>query len=223
MKRIIGFFLILPFLLVLSASANGAPKSIFDEDMLMLDRELHFLTFSFLDTAPLFIAHRFDGSVFRLNEHSGRLSQNPKLQRFVDIHGVDPRKHIILSFYASYCVHCKDEVSEVLRFYKNMSATREDILLVFIGMDSEKEDARSFFSDNNITLPEGVEVLFNPIRNTFAPGKLYNVERLPALFVISKEGEIIYDRTGYKTGHLLEEVLRNVITYYEQLVTNVND
>ena len=91
-------------------------------------------------------------------------------------------KAVVVNFWASWCVPCKDEAPELEAAWREHRARG----LVVVGVDAEDfdSDARRFVEENGITYP----VVHD------GPGRVartYQVKGYPVTYVIDRRGEII--------------------------------
>jgi thiol-disulfide isomerase/thioredoxin len=99
-------------------------------------------------------------------------------------------KHVvILSFFATWCEPCLKEIPELEKLANDFRGRELKIFLVNL-----KEDAalvKKFCREKNVTLP----VLFD--KYGIVAGK-YQATSLPRLFVVAREGKLIWQTTGYQ-------------------------
>jgi cytochrome c biogenesis protein CcmG/thiol:disulfide interchange protein DsbE len=119
------------------------------------------------DTAPAFVAPLLDGS--------GTLS----LDSFKG-------KPVLLNFWASWCVPCKDEAPMLRAAYKSFGSQ-----VVFVGIDvrDAKTDAQSFVADEGVPYPtvrdEGLQIFTD-----------YGLTGQPESFLIDAKGTIVQHVPG---------------------------
>lgn len=112
-------------------------------------------------------------------------------------------KAVVLNFWSSWCVPCKDETKAInrahLRFLKN------DIVFIGVNIWDDNENAIKFIKTY---MPE--------YKNAYDPKKEiqvnYGIQGVPETFFISKEGLIINRFQG--------ELNDNIINYFAEQVLN---
>ena len=192
---------------------------LFQQDLLKdpqgyFDEEYDYINFSFLEKAPIFIAPKLTGGVFFSSDFVGDINKNKKLKRKYDLYGKDPRKYLVISFFASYCKPCRKEIPELLEFQKKILSERDDIQVVLISMDKTKTDAINFINSNFGDLSP-IIILWSPLNNSKAPAKLFNVNVVPTLIILNKDGKILLEHQGYKEGFPLKDAIEYIIEKYE--------
>lgn len=116
----------------------------------------------------------------------------------------NPIRHtIILSFWATYCVPCKKEMPELMRFAQKH--TTDSIKVFCVSIDKEGVDiVDPYVKEHKMTVP----VLIDQYSKT---AQRYGVNRLPALVVIDPMGIIRYSSIGYDSTTTVDAVLESVI------------
>ena len=110
---------------------------------------------------------------------------------------------IILNFWASWCKPCMKELPIL-----NNLKTKYDTLITVVCVSADRP--RDFAKARSIIKSQKFSflTLFDQNREV---QKLFNITSIPRIFIISQDGEIIYDHTGYKRGdekHLEEELIK---------------
>jgi peroxiredoxin len=100
---------------------------------------------------------------------------------------------VLISFWATWCKPCKEELKEYNKLYKNFS--EKGVKLFAISVDNEKSIAKvkPFVKTNNYDFP----VLLDP--NSEA-ARLYYAQMVPYSLILNKSGEVVYSHLGYKKG-----------------------
>ena len=116
-------------------------------------------------------------------------------------------KTVILNFFASYCLPCKEEIPEI----QKLAANYKDVKLIFINIDEEKDFAKveEVIREWNIEYP----VLLDPYQvaiKQYAKSKL----AVPATFILDNKGKIRFEAIGYEkdTIQKMEKVLFKITT-----------
>lgn len=110
---------------------------------------------------------------------------------------------ILLSFWATWCKPCIEEMVEVQKTYEEFS--EKGLILYAISIDNEKSASKvkPLVKSKKYTFP----VLLDP--NSDAARKYY-AQAIPFVALIDKKGTIVYTHMGYKKGD--EITLRNKIS-----------
>jgi len=121
--------------------------------------------------APNFTASTLDGRTVSLADFRGQ-------------------KNIVVAFWASWCGPCRLEMPDLVRFYKRHHTDSSDFEILAVSIDREPKDAEEFAAVQKLTFP----VLLDS-REKMADD--YDVYSIPTMFVIDKNGKIIYGHSGY--------------------------
>ena len=105
-------------------------------------------------------------------------------------------KKVVLSFWASWCGPCQEEMSVLNRFYEAHHTASSDFEVLAISIDEDASQAVRFANEQKLTLL----VLLDPHEIV---ARAYEEKGIPTLFVIDKDGCIVYAHVGYdRTDHL---------------------
>ena len=111
-------------------------------------------------------------------------------------------KPVILNFWASWCVSCREEAAEFQRFWERHR--EEGILVVGIAIQDTPEAALEFAKRFGKTYPLGLDV-------SGKAGIDYGVYGVPETFLIDRNGVIQHKETGPMSVALLESKLPMII------------
>lgn len=94
---------------------------------------------------------------------------------------------IFVNVWASWCPPCIAEMPTIETLYTELK-DYENIRFILLSMDEEREKAINFMEKRNFTIPYQFPASQIPsaIRSTL----------LPTTFIISKEGQVIYEKRG---------------------------
>jgi len=96
-------------------------------------------------------------------------------------------KTVFVNFWASWCPPCLAEMPGIQSLYEQV-ANKEDIVFLMISVDDEKDKARNLLTRKSYDFP-----LYFPA-SVFPAGLQH--QSIPATYVISPEGKIVYQREG---------------------------
>lgn len=121
----------------------------------------------------------------------------------------DPRKtpnapkerfHVVISFFATWCVPCRKEIPELERLQKKYP----DIKFFLVDVGEDKETVEKYLKTTPISLP----ILLDRYGKTAEKFKVQkpgtNMAVLPTLVMINKEGKLHYYKKGYEEGDELK-------------------
>jgi peroxiredoxin len=120
---------------------------------------------------------------------------------------------VLLDFWASWCVPCRESIPHLKKLYKKYHSKGFELITV-----SEDENRKAWIDAVN---QDSTSMWFHiPIAEQFAKGpdyitnddiyKNYFVQAIPATMIIDKNGKIIYRHVGYSKES--EELLDNLLS-----------
>lgn len=119
----------------------------------------------------------------------------------------EPKKAVVLSFFATYCEPCKREMPFLAAMHDVYGTKGLSVMSVSIDREAEKIDfVKDLAAENGVKFPV-LSDRFNIV------AKRYYVEKLPLVYVINGEGKVAMVKTGYTddaTRTIFDEVRRLV-------------
>ena len=100
------------------------------------------------------------------------------------------QKKVVVSFWASWCGPCRLEMPALIEFYKKNHNDSSDFELLAISIDEDTGDAEKFATAHKLNFP----VLLDPRQKV---ANAYQVDGIPTMFVIDKDGKIIHGHIGF--------------------------
>lgn len=125
---------------------------------------------------------------------------------FVELDEITGEGPVLLSFWATWCKPCVQEMIELNRIYEEYKS--EGFNLVAISIDSEKNVARvkPFIKSKNydftVLLDTNSEV-----------ARIYYAQIVPYTVLLDENGSIVYSHMGYKKGDeiVIEKLIKSLI------------
>lgn len=119
-------------------------------------------------------------------------------------------KEVILSFIASWCPYCNQEIGELEALYQKYQ--NEEVAIIGImapdsGREISKEELIEYLSERGVTFP----VLFDEGSTVF---RKYGVSSLPTTFVLDKYNMFYGYQPGYMGKDTVEQVIESVRETY---------
>lgn len=103
----------------------------------------------------------------------------------------DPKKAVVLSFFATYCEPCKREMPFLAAMHDEYGEKGLSVMSVSIDKEPDKiEFVKTLAAENNVKFPVLTD-RFNIV------AKRYYVEKLPLVYVINGDGKVAMVKTGY--------------------------
>ncbi len=93
---------------------------------------------------------------------------------------------IVIDFWATWCDPCIQEFPEVKKMYRTFK--NRGVQFIGVSLDDEIEDLKGFVGNMKVEWPQ----VFEGMRWKGRISKLYNVEKIPIMFVLDQEGRIQY-------------------------------
>lgn len=111
----------------------------------------------------------------------------------VELNQVLAQGPALVSFWATWCHPCQDELSHIQEIYKIYSDSGLNFLAISIDGAKDKGRVKALAKGKGFTFP----VLLDPEQKTM---KDFGLADVPGLFIISAQGDIKYRHNGYKAG-----------------------
>ena len=148
------------------------------------------------DKAPGFYARTLEGRSFFLSDN------------------LIKDKNIFLSFFATWCIPCKQEIP-ILDSLKNIYSSTDFYLVNVSGLEvggrkmkEDPEQVEKFIDMLGVSIP----VLMDKYGRT---ALIYDALTLPKSVMINSEGEIVYNHVGFAEGD--EEKISEILAKFEKV------
>jgi peroxiredoxin len=117
-------------------------------------------------SAPDFHTKDFEGNWVSLSQYEGKI--------------------IIMNFWATWNDQCLKELPEIKKLYRKLKGS--DVQFIGISSDDNVDDLKGFVRQHNIKWPQICEEM----RYKGMMSKLYDVNRIPIMFVLDQKGKVQY-------------------------------
>jgi len=119
--------------------------------------------------------------ILKANDYNWKLvTPDGTLLEFEELTG----KVVFLNYWATWCPPCRAEMPNIQRLYEEYGDRVEFILVT----QEDPVNVQSFLEDKGYSLPF--------VRSASNPPTLLQSSSLPTTFVINKQGEIVFKKTG---------------------------
>jgi cytochrome c biogenesis protein CcmG, thiol:disulfide interchange protein DsbE len=135
--------------------------------------------------APDFTLSTLDGTEISLSKYSGQ--------------------PVLINFWASWCLPCREEMPELVRSYEAHKAEDLMILGVNLTYSDPFPDVQAFANEFNVTFP----VLLD--EDGTVSQKLYPVIGLPTSVFINRDGIIARVQVGKMTGQQIDQYIAEIL------------
>ena len=140
-------------------------------------------------TAPTFYLTDLSGNDFFASRVYGDRAKEPS--------------EVVLSFFATWCIPCRDEVPQL----EILSKTFPEIQFYLVSVKDQEDTILKWLNELKVELPVLVDKYGKTAKKFNVIGESDTGQEfasLPSLFIIDKSGAIIYQHTGYKSGDEIE-------------------
>jgi thiol-disulfide isomerase/thioredoxin len=127
--------------------------------------------------APNFTGKTAEGKEIKLSDYKGKV--------------------VLIDFWASWCPPCREEMPELIKFYKAHKNDKFEIIAVNIDNDSKNMQS---FLDKLFPKPE-FPILAD---NEKQIPELFNIEAMPTTIFIDKQGNIRFRHDGFKSTYIAD-------------------
>lgn len=102
---------------------------------------------------------------------------------------------VLIDFWASWCPPCREEMPELIKFYKLHKDPKFE--LIAVNIDNDNNNAKLFL---NKLFPEPpFSIVMDDSQKIPA---LFNIEAMPTTIFIDKKGKIRYQHDGFKKSYV---------------------
>jgi len=147
------------------------------------------------DLAPTFVLRNLHDRMVYLRDFCGE----PRRQN-----GPSNAEVVILSFFATWCFPCQEEIPILQKFYADFQQEPIHVLLIAVGEGKEK--VQSFVSAKGVSLPVLLDSFATTAKNYGVANKAGKAT-LPQLFIIDQKGFIQLHQIGFEEKQSLRDVL----------------
>ena len=129
------------------------------------------------------------------------------VNRYYGAEAKEPKKAILLSFFATYCEPCKREMPYLAALYDTYRDKGLQVLLISIDTEAEKVDvARELAKKAGVKFPV-LSDRFNIV------AKRFFISKLPCVYLVNSEGKVAMVNVGYSDdiSKLLLENIRKAV------------
>lgn len=134
------------------------------------------------EAAPDFTLALIQGGNFHLGDHKG--------------------KPILINFFASWCLPCRDEAPVLEKIAHEYGA--KGVVFLGIAVDDTEEKMKGFMTKYGVTFPVGLD-------KTASVQKSFGLYGIPTTYFINKQGIINYFHSGIVTEELLQHELDKLL------------
>lgn len=123
-----------------------------------------------------------------------------KTVKLSDLHG----KTVLINFWATWCPHCKEEMSAIQRFYVKHRNNGFTVLSVNdTSAERNQRKVTEFVQQHQLSFPVVLDV------NSDVSG-IYHVNGLPTSYFVDPEGHIFAENIGPLSYNAIEKVVKQM-------------
>lgn len=111
----------------------------------------------------------------------------------VKLSSVYAKGPVVVSFWATWCVPCPEELKHLQRFYEKYAADSLTVLAVAIDGPKTVSKVKPFVLGRRFTMPVLLDTN-NDVK------RLYRVTAVPTVYVLERGGTVAFNHTGYRAG-----------------------
>ena len=112
---------------------------------------------------------------------------------------------VLINFWASWCLPCREEMPELVRSYESHNAGGLMILGVNLTYSDSVPDAKAFVSEFNIDFP----VLLD--KDGMVAERLYQIPGIPTSIFINRDGTIERIQVGVMNGKQIRQYVAEIL------------
>lgn len=127
------------------------------------------------------------------------------IDRYYGAEAKEPKKAILLSFFATYCEPCKREMPYLAALYDTYRD--KGLMILSVSIDKEKEkidEVAALAKESNVKFPV-LSDRFNIV------AKRYFIEKLPCVYLVDGSGKVAMVKIGYNDD-VSKDLLDNIRT-----------
>jgi thiol-disulfide isomerase/thioredoxin len=104
-------------------------------------------------------------------------------------------KVVLIDFWASWCPPCREEMPELIKFYKAHNDPKFE--LIAVNIDNDKAKMQQFL--DKLSPKPGFQIIADNEQQIPA---LFNIEAMPTTIFIDKKGKIRFRHDGFKQSYI---------------------
>lgn len=172
-----------------------------------------------------FALQTIEGKIFEITMESGQLTLKQK-----DVSGnllsISRPKVILVDFWATWCLPCRAAMPHLEKLYTQFLAEEKNKgRLEFFGIALDRQGAalvKPFLQKIKLSYPQLCNPVSSPeeglIRSPQEMASVYKVQEIPVVYLINREGKIVYAHVGFK-----EEYIKEIEKVISSLLGEVNE
>jgi thiol-disulfide isomerase/thioredoxin len=117
-------------------------------------------------------------------------------------------KFIIVNFWASWCEPCAEEFPSMMKL---LAEYRDDVVILALSNDSDKEDILTFSKAFGLTDAPGLLVFWD---KNLSASKAFQVNKLPESYIFGRDGKLLRKVVGTR-----DWANQDAMSYFKYLTT----